>query len=292
MFNLDTRVHLDEIVVALSINEEFNGTGTAVINMTRDLERIFADGLALLCGQYQRWCEFDDFLVTALDGAVTFKHVNKVAMLVTEDLYFDVFWMFDVLFNKNVGDPESLLGFAGRTVVFLFHLVFGTHDAHPTAAATGAGLEDDRITGYLGEFFCFFDIEGSAFYTRDGWHADFNGDFLGLDLVTEGTQHIVVRPDEFNPCFFAGFSEFSIFREEAIPRMDGVHAFRLGQSDDTGDVQICIYWGLAFPYTIRFICDRTIERIFIFFGINSDALDPQLFAGAENTDRDLAAVCN
>ena len=182
---LDTWVHFDEVVVALCIDEEFNGTGAAIVDVTRDLEGIFADGLTLFLGKDQGWRKFDDFLVTALDGAVTFEHVNDVAILIAKDLYFDVLWTFDVFFNEYVCDTEGFLGFAGGAVVFLFHVFFAADDAHPTTTAAGAGFEDDRIACNLGKFFCFFNIERCTFYARNGWHANFDGNFLGLDLVAE-----------------------------------------------------------------------------------------------------------
>ena len=73
--------------------------------------------------------------------------------------------------------------------------------------------------------------------------------------------------------------------------MDGVYALGFCEGDDAGDVQVCIDWGFALTDAIGFICDGTIQRVLIFFRIDGDALDPELLAGAENTDSDLATVC-
>ena len=101
----------------------------------------------------------------------------------------------------------------------------------------------------------------------------------------------MVRTDKFDAGFFAGLRKFSVFRQEPIARMDGVYALGFCEGDDAGDVQVCIDWGFALTDAIGFICDGTIQRVLIFFRIDGDALDPELLAGAENTDSDLATVC-
>ena len=72
MFYLDTRVHLDEIVITVFIHQEFHRTRTSVVHGSCDLDGICADGLALFFRQAQCRCEFDDLLVTTLDGTVSF----------------------------------------------------------------------------------------------------------------------------------------------------------------------------------------------------------------------------
>ncbi len=49
----------------------------------------------------------------ALDGTVSFKEMDQVAVLITQNLNFKVLGVINVLFYKYLGIPEGNQGFTG-----------------------------------------------------------------------------------------------------------------------------------------------------------------------------------
>lgn len=90
VFYLDTGVNFDEIEVAVGRNQKFDRTGIDVMNIFHQLQGSIADLLTKLYRQGRSRSRFNDLLMTALDGAVTFKEVNDVAVFVAHDLDFDM----------------------------------------------------------------------------------------------------------------------------------------------------------------------------------------------------------
>ena len=73
MFYLNTRVHFDEVMLTAGIYQEFYSTCTAIVYGTCNFQSIIADSLTLFFIQAQSRTKFDYFLVTTLNGAVTFE---------------------------------------------------------------------------------------------------------------------------------------------------------------------------------------------------------------------------
>jgi lipopolysaccharide biosynthesis protein len=53
-------------------------------------------------------CDFDDFLIPALDGTIAFVEMDDIAVLVAEDLDFDVFGSRDVALQKDGGVAKGV----------------------------------------------------------------------------------------------------------------------------------------------------------------------------------------
>ncbi len=64
--------------------------------------------------QKRRGRLLDDLLVTPLDRAFAFEEVDDIAVLVPEDLEFDVPRMLQVLFDQHLLVAECAVGFASR----------------------------------------------------------------------------------------------------------------------------------------------------------------------------------
>ena len=56
-------------------------------------------------------CDLNHFLVAALHRTIAFVEVDNIAVLVSEDLYFDVLSSLDIAFKENSGVAEGVLGF-------------------------------------------------------------------------------------------------------------------------------------------------------------------------------------
>jgi hypothetical protein len=90
VFDLQAGVHLEEVEVTFLVEEELHGAGVAVVADTGDRERRLAEGLALVVVHRIGGGLFDQLLVATLDRAVALAQEELVAVVVDEDLGFDV----------------------------------------------------------------------------------------------------------------------------------------------------------------------------------------------------------
>ena len=80
VLDLDARVHLDEDVVAVRVDEELHGAGVLVADVPGELHRVRADALAEVGVEVRRGRDLDDLLVAPLDRAVALEEVDHVAV--------------------------------------------------------------------------------------------------------------------------------------------------------------------------------------------------------------------
>jgi hypothetical protein len=123
VLDLEAGVHLKEVEIPVAVEKELDGAGVSVAGgksepdggLTHAPAQIFVDDGG---GGF-----FEDFLVAALNGALAFAEGYAVAILVGEELNFDVARAFDELFEVNLAGAECAFGFAagrgkGRGKVF------------------------------------------------------------------------------------------------------------------------------------------------------------------------------
>src|SRR3546814_18579519 len=89
MFDLDARVHLDEIETAIFV-QEFEGAGAAVADAFARLDAETADFGALFVGDARRRRFLDDFLVAALHRAIAFAEMAGIALTIGQPMELDV----------------------------------------------------------------------------------------------------------------------------------------------------------------------------------------------------------
>ena len=72
--------------------------------------------------------------------------------------------------------------------------------------------------------------------------------------------------------------------------MDGVDALFRGQRDDALDIQIGLDRPFAFADQIGFVGLETMQAEPVFLGIDGDRAQPEFVGGAQDADRDFAAI--
>ena len=85
-----------------------------------------------------------------LQRAFTFAQVNDVAVLVANDLNFDMPRLFDVFFDKHASIAERTAGLAGGALKAVAALFVVLRQPHSLAAASRAGLEHHGIADLIG----------------------------------------------------------------------------------------------------------------------------------------------
>ena len=290
MLHLDAGVHLDEVVVSALVHQELHRARVDVAHVLGHLHRVGpqpgADGLGHAPGRGV----LHHLLVAALEGAVPLPQVHHVAVLVAQDLDLDVLGLHQVLLDEDVLAAEGLLGLAAHQLKGGPNLLRRVAAAHPPAAAAGGGLQNDGEAvghGLLQGLVGILERFGGA---GDGGHAAGDGRGLGGQLIPHPGQHVGGRADELDTLRLAGPGEVGILAEEAIAGVDGIHLAALGQVDDPGDVQIGPQGGLVLPNQIGLVRLGAEEGVDVLGGVHGHRVEPQVVAGPEHPDGDLAPV--
>src|SRR2546421_177409 len=89
VLDLDARVHLEEVVVALTVEQALDGPGALVADRPSSVDRDLADAGPELVVDRRRRRLLDELLVAPLDRAVALDEADHVSMGVGEDLDLD-----------------------------------------------------------------------------------------------------------------------------------------------------------------------------------------------------------
>ena len=125
---------------------------------------------------------------------------------------------------------------------------------------------------------------------RAGQHRDPApaGQGSGLDLVAEQLEQLGAGADEDEPGLGAPAGEAGVLAQEPVPRVDGVASRLTGGGDDLLGVEI---GGRTRPVQRHGQVGPTdVERGGVVLGVDRRRRQAQLGGGAEDADRDLAAV--
>ena len=232
----------------------------------------------------------DDLLETALQGAVALAEVDDVAVLVREDLHFDVLRVHEELLDEDVIVVERLFCFSFDEAEGVAHFRDGVAAAHASSAAAGRRFQDDREAEGLGDADRVFRSLDRFCRAGDGGDFGGEGDLLGLQFVAHFGKDGRRRSDECDVVVFTGFGELGVLGQEAVAGVDGIHTVVLREFDDRRDVEVGLQRALVLADEVRFVRLHAEQRVDVLIGIHRHRIDAQIVAGAENTDRDLTAV--
>ena len=105
--HVHSRVNLDKVVAVLLIDQELCCASIAVVDRLGQLHSIGQDGITRLNWQILGWCQFNDFLMSSLDRAITLVQMDHVTMVVTKKLDFDVLGFVQESLNEDSAIAES-----------------------------------------------------------------------------------------------------------------------------------------------------------------------------------------
>src|SRR5262249_13719518 len=149
MLDLQARVHLDKKELAVLI-EEFEGTQALVAKLAQCLHGEFAEPVALGHVERRGGRLLEHLLMRALQRTVALTEMNDPALAVSEDLDLDVTWPLEVTFEIDPAATEE-----GRALVLRDRQQMGglagvMRDFNAAPAATGRGLDEDRVPDHRG----------------------------------------------------------------------------------------------------------------------------------------------
>ena len=219
VLDLDTRVDLHEVeLVVLEVQEELDRADVGVVDALGGLDGQRADLLAHLVRQRDRRRLLEELLVAALDGALALAEVDDLAVVVGDNLDFDVARTLDVVLEVVVDLLE-----VDECVEDVLELVLIVCDIHALAAAAGNRLEDDGVADFLGHLDGLFVVleRLAALGHRDAGRLHGGA---GDILVADEADRLRHRSDPGDAVLGDLLGEVCILREEAVARVDGVSA--------------------------------------------------------------------
>jgi len=114
---------------------------------------------------------------------------------------------------------------------------------------------------------------------------------LGLDLVAQGAHGLDAGADELDLAAPADLGEVRVLGQEAVSGVYGLDVGQLGGGDDPGDVQVAFGRG-ARADADAVLCQVQPAGVAVGLAEDRHRLDPQLPAGADDAQGNLAAVCH
>ena len=143
MLHLQARVHFQEVKVPVGIHEELHRSGAHVTATPGAIEGTSPHAVAQIVVEQRRRRFFHDLLVAALDAALPFEQVHAMAMLVAEDLDFDVAGLGDETLEEDGAIAKGALGLAHGPLGFAPQCGWVVDNAHAFSSTTRTGFDHD-----------------------------------------------------------------------------------------------------------------------------------------------------
>ena len=162
---------------------------------------------------------------------------------------------------------------------------------HAAAAAARSRFNHHRVPDFLRDLDGLILRLDYSVTSRRHWHAGFVREDARGVFVAHGLHRARRGSDKLDVAAFADFGEMRVLREKPIAGMDGIDIANLGCAHNAIDFQITLGAGRRADAD-RFICELNMQRIDVGFRINSQGPNTELFAGANDAQRNFAAIGN
>ncbi len=151
MLDLQPRVHFEEVKPAVSIEQEFHGTGVRVADGRGNRGCGRRHPMSQIRSHHRRRRFLDHFLMTPLDRALALDERQHGAVLVGQHLHFDVPRTCQPAFEIDRRIAERRARLRSRRTNCAGKLASLADDTHALAATTGNGLHHHWIADALSQ---------------------------------------------------------------------------------------------------------------------------------------------
>src|SRR2546423_8441220 len=149
MLNLNPRVHLHQVRVAIGIDQKLHRPCAFIAYRPCPRDGRLAHAPAHISIDVGGGRLLDQLLLAALYGAVALTQVHNVAVAVAHHLDFDVAGITDELLQVYTVVLEDRLGRVAYVLEGVGQLTFLPNDLHTAPTATRRGLQDNRVSHVL-----------------------------------------------------------------------------------------------------------------------------------------------
>ena len=224
-----------------------------------------------------------------LHRAVALAKMDRVAVLVAEDLEFNVTRAREILLDVHLAVAERRQRLRTRELERAREIVLVLRDAHPLPATAGRRLDDDREADLARETDRFLRILHRSRRSRDDRHADVGHCLTSGGLVAHDPNLLGRRTDEGDVRRRARLGELRVLGEKPIAGMDRVRPGDLGGCDQAGNAEIRFPRRRG-PDADVVVGESHVQRLAVGFRIDGDRLNAELAARANDAQRDLPAI--
>ena len=280
MFDLQTRIDLQEVHLALLGHHEFAGAQTHVAHGFEQVAGVTGELFHHGVGQERRRGLFDQLLIAALHGAVARGIHGEVAMRIAAALRLHMTALVDEAFHEVFVQVAALQRVMIHVESAKFIVVAHQRDA--TAATAVGALQHQRIAVRMRE------VEQQAHVgnrMRDARHRRDLGEGRHSpcgDLVSQIDQRFRIRADPCRAGIDHLLRETRHLGKEAITRMHRIGTAAVQNVDEQILVEIRVFVGVA-RQQIRVIGHLHILRMTVLFGIHRHRGNPHFAGGAHYT---------
>ena len=162
-------------------------------------------------------------------------------------------------------------------------------DAHPLAAAAGAGLDEHRVTDGLGRRAQLVVALAQPIDAGHDGHAVVLRNGAGGGLAAQGAHGRRWRADEDKARLGAGGSEVGVLAQKAVAGVDGIGIAVGGDGQQLVAVEVGVGRGAAVQ-RIRLVGLAHPDGTLVHVGVDRHGADAQFMAGANDAAGDLAAI--
>ncbi len=222
----------------LGIEQEFHRAGIAVARRAGDAEAAAHSSLRIVGRKIRGRSDFHDFLVAPLHRTIAFPQVQHIAVMVGEDLHFQMARAGKIFFEEDGSIAEGCQRLASRFLEAVVELRFVMHHAHAAAAAAHGGFDHQRETDFAGGGASLRGGERGDFRSGQNGHPGGGCEPARRRLIAEQFQQFGSGTDENDAGVAASAGQRRIFGEKAVSGMNRVHVLFSRELDDARDVQI------------------------------------------------------
>ncbi|OQC35440.1 MAG: hypothetical protein BWX64_02454 [Acidobacteria bacterium ADurb.Bin051] len=225
----------------------------------------------------------------ALDRALPLAEVDRGAMPVAEDLDLDVPRRDEVLLEIDRAVPERLGRFVGGGGQLGLEIPLVVDDPHPPAAAARGRLQDHRVADLRRQPAGRAQVRERSLAAREHRHAAPLGGLPGGGLVAHQPDRLRPRSDPAEVALPEHLGELRVLGEETVAGVDRVRAGDLRRRDQRRDVEVALRRGGRADADVL-VGVGDVERVAVGGRVDRHGRNPQLAAGVDDPQRDLAAV--
>ena len=289
MLDLEPRVHLEEVEVALLVGDELHRTGGAVahgcgeragLRPHRRPRRVVEQGARRL---------LDHLLVAALDRTFALAQVNDRTGAIGKHLDLDMAWVLDEALDEDppVAEGRHRLVDGGRHALAQAPLV--PDQPHALAAAAGRRLDHHRIADLARSGDRRIGIVDRILRAGNGGDAGVGCNPAGGELVPHRRDGVRWRAYEGDARLGQRLGKRRALGEEAVARVHRLGARLRDRGQEGIDIQIALGSGGRADVD-GLVRHARMQSAHVGLRMDRDRADPQALRGADHPAGDLAAI--
>ena len=227
--------------------------------------------------------------MAALNRTVAGAQVDDVVVLIRQDLHLNVAGFLDVLLQVELPTAERCFGFRLGCLQGAAEVLAGVDDAHPAAPPARRRFHNDGEAHGSRDVRRLALIADRPLAARD--HRDPGGlhALPGRRLVAHDGDRLRWGAHERDVDVLTDLGEVRVFRQKAVPGVNGIHPEQLRGAHDVGDVEVGLRCRRRADAE-RLVGHADVQRMPVGVRVDGYGADAELLARADDPHGNLSTV--